>query len=61
MPIIYEEQNNTLGQETVNKYFTQNGSHTKWELAHNIGKTIEKNLKLKDLRKKTPKIRILLL
>ena len=51
MHIIYEKQDNTLGRETLNKYFTQNGSHTKWELAHNIGKTIEKKLEIKRFKK----------
>ena len=51
MHIIYEKQDNTLGRETLKKYFTQKGSHTKWELTHNIGKTIEKKLEIKRFKK----------
>ena len=29
MHIIYEKQDNTLGRETLKKYFTQKGSHYK--------------------------------
>lgn len=55
MHIIYEKQDNTLGRETLKKYFTQNGSHTKWELTHNIGKTIEKKLEIKRFKKENIK------
>ncbi len=51
MHIIYEKRDNTLGRETLRKYFTQNGSHTKWKLTYGIGKTIEKNLQIKRFKK----------
>lgn len=51
MHIIYEKQDNTLGRETLKKYFTQNGSHTKWKLTYGIGNTIEKKLQIKRFMK----------